>query len=163
MAVIQLSIRPYKWIGLSSDTKPTTVNNGNSPVPVGATFFAYDTGILYVCYDGTNWAVKDSVSGSALVGHNITGIGHGVKTVTSAGTDEALASSTVAKVVIIQAQTDNTGVIAVGAAGVDAAVATGTGVALYAGDSIALEIDNLADVYIDATVTGDGCRYTYLS
>lgn len=97
------------------------------------------------------------------VGHDKTGIGHGVKTVTTAGTDEALAASTAAKVVIIQAQTDNTGIIAVGASGVDATEATGTGIALFAGDSVALEIDNLADVYIDATVSGEGVRYTYLT
>ncbi|PJB52883.1 MAG: hypothetical protein CO099_10175, partial [Bdellovibrio sp. CG_4_9_14_3_um_filter_39_7] len=36
-----------------------------------------------------------------------TTIGHGVKTVTTAGTDEALAASTACKRVIIQAQTDN--------------------------------------------------------
>lgn len=93
----------------------------------------------------------------------VTSIGHGVKTVTTAGTDVALAASTPAKVVIIQAQTDNTGAIAVGASGVDATVATGSGVLLYAGDSVALEIDNLADVYIDATVNGEGVRYTYLT
>lgn len=105
-------------------------------------------------------------AGSAIigrVGHDKTGIGHGVKTVTTAGTDVALAASTVAKVVIIQAQTDNTGVIAVGASGVDATVDTGTGIALYAGDSVTLEVDNLADVFIDSTVSGEGVRFTYLT
>ncbi len=97
------------------------------------------------------------------VGHDKTGIGHGIKTVTTAGTDVVLAASTDAKVVIIQAQTDNTGAIAVGSSGVDATVATGTGVLLYAGDTITLEIDNLADVYIDATVSTDGVRYTSLT
>lgn len=95
------------------------------------------------------------------VGHNTTGLGHGVKTVTTAGTDVALAASTVAKWAVIQAQTDNTGVIAVGAAGVDAAVATGTGVLLAAGESVTLPVDNLADVFIDATVNGEGVRFTY--
>lgn len=88
-------------------------------------------------------------------------VGHGVKTVAAAGTDEALASTTPCLWVAIQAQTDNTGIIAVGAAGVDATVATGTGLALSAGDSIVIEISNLAAIYIDATVTGDGVRYTY--
>ena len=97
-----------------------------------------------------------------LVGHNITGIADGVKTVSTVGTDEALAASTVAKLVIIQAQTDNTGLIAVGNAGVDATEATGTGVVLYAGDSIPIPCDNLADIYIDATVAGEGVRYTYV-
>lgn len=110
--------------------------------------------------------VLSITAGTSVIGkvsHDKTGIGHGVKTVTTAGTDVALASSTMAKVVIIQAQTDNTGVIAVGASGVDATVATGSGVALYAGDAVSLEIDNLADVYIDATVSGEGVRYTYLT
>lgn len=88
-------------------------------------------------------------------------IGHGVKTVAAAGTEEALAASTKASWVIVQAQTDNTGVIAVGGADVLATVATGTGVVLAAGESIGFPVDNLADVFIDTTVNGDGVRYTY--
>lgn len=97
------------------------------------------------------------------VGHDITGIGHGVTTVTTAGTDVALAGSTACKRVVIQAQTDNTNVIAVGATGVDATIATGTGVALFPGDAFELEIDNLADVFIDSLVNGEGVRYTWFS
>ena len=95
------------------------------------------------------------------IDHTTTGLGHGVKTVTVAGTDEALAGSTAAKWVMIQAQTDNTGSIAVGASGVDATVATGNGILLAAGASMTLAVDNLADIYIDATVSGDGVRYVY--
>jgi hypothetical protein len=96
------------------------------------------------------------------VGHDTVGIGHGVKTVTTAGADEALVSQiTWAKWVTIQAQTDNTGIVAVGASGVDATVATGTGVALSAGAMITIPCDDLKDIYIDATVNGDGVRYTY--
>lgn len=95
--------------------------------------------------------------------HNITGIGHGVTTVTTAGTDVALAASTACKKVIIQAQTDNTTGVAVGATGVDATVATGTGIFLYPGDSIELEIDNLADVFVDSLTNGEGVRYTYFT
>ena len=98
------------------------------------------------------------------VGHNISGIGHGVKVVTTAGTDVPLvASSTPAKGVIVQAQTDNTDKVAVGATGVDATEATGTGVILDPGDAVTLEVDDLADVYIDALVSGEGCRFTYLT
>lgn len=110
---------------------------------------------------GANGTGAASNSNPIPVGHNTTGIGHGVKTVAAAGTDEALAASTAAKWVVVQAQTDNTGIIAVGAAGVDAAVATGTGLSLAAGEKITLPIDNLADVFIDATVSTDGVRYTY--
>lgn len=95
------------------------------------------------------------------VGHNVTGIGHGVQTVATAGTDVALAASTACKSITIQAQTDNTGLIAIGATGVDATVATGTGVLLSAGESISIPADNLADIFIDSTVNGDGVRYTY--
>lgn len=93
--------------------------------------------------------------------HTTTAIGHGVKVVTTAGTDVVLAASTAAKWVVIQAQTDNTGNIAVGGSGVDATEATGTGVLLDAGESITLAIDNLADVYIDSSVNGEGVRFTY--
>jgi len=97
------------------------------------------------------------------VGHDITGIGHGVTVVTTAGTDVALAGSTACKRVTIQSQSDNTGWIAVGAAGVDATEATGTGILLGAGDAYELEIDNLADIFIDSTVNGEGVRYSYFS
>lgn len=106
-------------------------------------------------------AIPAGTNALGKIGHDITGIGHGVKTVTTAGTDVALASSTSCKRIVIQAQTDNTGLIAVGGSGVDATVATGTGVILYPGDSFELEIDNLADVYIDSTVNGEGVRFTY--
>lgn len=95
------------------------------------------------------------------VDHSATGIAHGVTTVTTAGTDVALAGSTAAKWVIIQSQTDNTSLIAVGATGVDATIATGNGIILYPGDSITLPVDNLADVFIDSLVNGEGVRYTY--
>ncbi len=105
-------------------------------------------------------------AGSAIigkVGHDVTGIGHGVKVVTTAGTDVVLAASTACKIVIIQAQTDNTNPVAVGATGVDATIATGTGIILYPGEVITLEVDNLADVYIDSITNGEGCRFTYLT
>jgi hypothetical protein len=95
--------------------------------------------------------------------HNITALGHGVTTVTTAGTDVALAASTACKRVVIQSQTDNTGLIAVGATGVDATEATGTGIILYPGDAFELETDNLADIFIDSTVNGEGVRYTYFT
>ena len=105
-------------------------------------------------------------AGSAIigkVGHDVTGIGHGVKVVTTAGTHVALASSTTCKKVDIQAQTDNTGLIAVGGSEVDATIATGTGIILEAGDVYSIEIDNLADIYIDSTVSGEGVRFTYFT
>ena len=88
----------------------------------------------------------------------------GRKVVTTAGTRVALASSTACKEVVITAETDNTGVVAVGAAAtVVAALATRTGVPLNAGDSIVLQIDNLADVGLDSMVSGDGVTFMAFS
>ncbi len=106
-------------------------------------------------------------AGSALIGrvdHASTGVGSGRKVVTTAGTRVTLASSTVARTVLIAAETDNTGVIVVGsAAGVIAVLATREGVPLSAGESLSLPIDNLADVGIDSTVSTDGVTYVYTS
>lgn len=88
----------------------------------------------------------------------------GRKTVTTAATREALvASATPAKKVIITAETDNTGVIAVGGSTVVALLASRRGTPLLAGDSFTLEVDDLIDVYLDTTVNGDGVTYTYLT
>ena len=86
------------------------------------------------------------------------------KIVTTAGTRVALASSTACKEVIITAETDNTGIVVVGAAAtVVAALATRRGVPLNAGDSIVLQIDNLADIGLDSTVSGDGVTFVAFS
>ena len=109
-------------------------------------------------------ALACGTDGSLLTTHSVTGIVDGVKTVTTAGTDVALvAGSTACKKVDIQAQTDNTGVIAVGATGVDATVATGTGIILNAGDVYSMEIDDLVNIYIDSAVNGEGVRFTYFT
>jgi len=42
-----------RYVGLAADSKPTGV-------PVGSGFYAYDSGISYITYDGTNWAVHDA-------------------------------------------------------------------------------------------------------
>lgn len=86
------------------------------------------------------------------------------KTVTAAGTAEALSSTDlVVDFIIITAETNNTGVMAVGASTVVATVATRRGVPLNAGDTISLGGVNLKDVYLDCTVSGDGVTYLALS
>lgn len=92
-----------------------------------------------------------------------TGIADGRKTVTTAGTRVTLASSTACKQVIITAETDNTGLVVVGGSTVVASLATRQGIPLAAGDSIAFEIDNLADVYLDSTVSTDGVTFVYFT
>lgn len=92
-----------------------------------------------------------------------TTIGDGRKVVTTAGTRVTLASSTACKQVAITAETDNTGLIVVGGSTVVATLATRQGVPLNPGDTITLDIDNLADINLDSTVSGDGVTFLYLA
>ena len=55
------------------------------------------------------------------------------------------------------AATANTGIIYVGGSG----VASSTGIALYAGDVYSLDIDNLNDVYVLASVNGEDVQWVY--
>src|SRR3990170_765407 len=161
---------------VDADGTQITSFGGGTQYAVDAALGATPTGTLAIAIRDDALSTLTPVEGDAIgirvdsqgalwskADHVITGIGHGVKTVTTAGTDEALATSTACKKVIIQAQTDNTGLIAIGASGVDATVATGTGLGLTVGDVVVLQIDNLADIYIDATVNGEGVRYTYFT
>lgn len=84
------------------------------------------------------------------------------KVVTAAGTAEALGSGNFQKIDVC-AELNNTGIIAVGFAPI-AAEATREGVPLNAGDCWHYEpIDkrgDLAKIFIDTTVNGDGVTYT---
>lgn len=120
------------------------------------------SGTVTANLSATDNAVLDSIDTSTASSY-ITGIGHGVTTVTTAGTDVALAASTACKRVTIQAQTDNTSAVAIGATGVDATIATGNGILLYPGDVFELDIDNLADIFVDSLVNGEGVRYVYFT
>lgn len=83
-------------------------------------------------------------------------IGHGNNT--DVGTSaEALASSQACKHVDVMAAIANTGIIYVGGSGVTAA----TGIGLYAGDVYSLDIDNVNDIYVLASVNGEDVQYVY--
>jgi hypothetical protein len=85
-----------------------------------------------------------------------TAIVHGQKTVTTAGTEVALGSSTTLySGVRIKALHANTGWIYVGAN----PVTSSTGFVLDAGEEVFLEVANLATVYIDSSVNGEGVSY----
>lgn len=115
---------------------------------------------------GADGTANDTSASNPLpvqVTSGITGIADDRKVVTTAGTRVTLASSTACEQVVITAETDNTGIVVVGGSTVVAALATRRGIPLYAGDTITLEIDNLADVYLDSTVSGDGVTYAYFT
>ena len=89
-----------------------------------------------------------------ITGHSTIGHGSNTDVGTSA---EVLTSSTACKHVDIMAATTNTGIIYVGGSGVTAA----TGIALYAGDVYSLDIDDLNDVYVVASVNGEDVQWVY--
>ncbi len=92
---------------------------------------------------------------------------NGRKVVAVAGTPEPLSATSIAvSVVTVTAETDNTGiVVAGGATGLVAALATRTATPLAAGDTCEFTakdgVDELGDVWLDVTVSGDGVTYTY--
>lgn len=157
--------------GAENDYEPlhTNANGALWVIDVNSAAMATSLGVLDNAISGSEMqvdvvaALPTGTNALGRVGHDHTGIAHGVTTVTTAGTDVVLAGSTACKRALIQSQTDNTGLIAVGATGVDATEATGTGIILYPGDSVTIDIDNLADVFIDSTVSGEGVRYTYFT
>lgn len=114
------------------------------------------THITNVPQTGRDWSLD-------LAKLNYSTIGDGRKVVTTAGTRVALAASTAIKTVVITAETDNTDKIVVGGSTVVAALATRQGTPLDPGDSLILNLDDLADVYIDSMVSGEGVTFTYLN
>lgn len=80
---------------------------------------------------------------------------NGQKLVTTAGTRVTLASSTTIKSVTIKALSTNTGIVYVG----NATVSSSNGLQLVAGDSVSLDISNLATINLDASVSGEGATY----
>lgn len=96
--------------------------------------------------------------------HSYSIVGDGLQLVASAGTAEALASSsTPCRKVIVQARPENTDVVVVGASTVVAAVGTRRGIALVAGASYTFNVKDVNLLYVDAVVTGEGVTYVYLN
>lgn len=90
------------------------------------------------------------------------GLYAGRKVVTTAGTAVALAAtSTRCENITITAESDNTGYIAVGDANVVAAEGSQQGVILSPLGSITVKVGDLAKIYIDSTVNGEGVTFAY--
>lgn len=84
-----------------------------------------------------------------------TGLLNGSTTVTTAGTRVALAASTTVRGVLVMAQATNTGLIYVGGGTVDNTNVLG----LKKRERIYLAITNLATVFLDSSVDGEGVTY----
>lgn len=80
--------------------------------------------------------------------------------VTSAGTPEPLSATTIPiRKLYLKAKRKNTGYVAIGDSGVDAAEATEQGYSLESEDPIVLEFADLKDIYADVTVDGEGVSW----
>ena len=86
----------------------------------------------------------------------------GQKTVTTAGTAVALGTLQTDDAVYIKALDSNTGVVAVGNDGADD-VTVSNGIRLLAGEGVILNhVDNLAAIYVDSAVNGEGVSWIKL-
>jgi hypothetical protein len=86
-------------------------------------------------------------------------LGSGQKTISVAGTAEAIVgSSTECVSVTIKALAGNTGNVYVGKSTVNSS----NGLVLAAGDSVSFDIDNLNRVYIDVDTNGEGISFLYV-
>lgn len=138
-----------------------------TPVPVSGTVQAAQSGDWNVggtvSLSGTptiNAAQADAwnVGGTVNVGGVSlpTTLYSGLKAVTGAGTAEALAASqAILSGVTIKALGTNTGTVYVGPSGVGSA----NGFALAAGEQVFVEIDDVAKIYVDAAVSGEGVSW----
>ena len=87
----------------------------------------------------------------------------GQKTVTTAGTAEALGSQAVQGPLMIKALESNTGYIYLGNDGTPD-VASSTGLVLAAGDAVIFDhVGNLASIYLDCSVDGEGVAWLALN
>ena len=87
----------------------------------------------------------------------------GRQTVTNSGTAVALGATTTITEVTIMAETNNSGTITVGGSTVVDAEATRRGVSLESGETITLKVNDLAKIFIDASVNTDGVTYTAIT
>ena len=86
----------------------------------------------------------------------------GQNTVAAAGTAEALGSQIINGPIMVKALDTNTGVVAVGNDGAND-VTVSNGMRLEAGDAIIFEfVGNLASIWIDSAVNGEGVAWLQL-
>jgi hypothetical protein len=92
-----------------------------------------------------------------LSGHNITGLQSDNNEDVDDTTAGALGGSQACKRVDMQADPANTGYIYVGGSDVSAT----KGIRLSAGDFYSVDVDNVAEIFVLASVDGEDIHYTY--
>jgi co-chaperonin GroES (HSP10) len=87
----------------------------------------------------------------------------GQKTVTAAGTAEALGTAGIHGPLMVKALDTNTGIVAVGNDG-NGDVTTSNGLRLAAGDVVVFDhVSQLSALYVDSAVNGEGVSWISLS
>ena len=149
MAVIVLK-HAEKYAGTHAERLAMDV----SRVSLGSTFFEWDTSELFT-FSPTGWVDKiGQVAGSMqLSGSNVPLSGQ--KNVTTAGTRVPLGTTQKYKEINIIAKDTNTGYIYVGNSTVDST----NGAILPKGGYVTLQFIDIADVYIDSSVNGEGVSW----
>lgn len=137
-----------RFIGTAAEIAAITLTG----LPVGSTFFESDTGILKVL-NTAGTLVNAPSETIALSGSNTPKSGQ--KNVTTAGTQVALGTTQVYKELTVIAKATNTGNIYVG----DSTVDSTTGAILPAGGFLTFHFVDIADVYIDSDVNGEGVSF----
>jgi len=121
---------------------------------------------MLVNEDGSKSPI-DQTSGQMITTHGITGMVSGDNATISNSTAEQLDGSTsgldvACRRVDIMAHTSNTGYIFVGDSGV-VANGSGGGISLAAGDFYSIDVDNLNDIWLIATVDAENVTYNYFT
>ena len=122
-------------------------------VPAGSTFFQNDTGLIFNLSAAGAWTEKKTNGTVQLYGSNLQEAT--VLNVVTAGLRVQLPDCACHEVTII-AKRVNTGYMYVGESNVSSSV---YGVELAAKDSFTFQIANTNQLYIDASVSGEGISY----
>ena len=128
-------------VGVSSNALDVNIAGGDASIDIGdVEILGHSTIASYQ---------NDTVGTSAEILNGGSGTG-----------GSGLANSSIpCKHIDIMAAVANTGIIYVGGSG----VTSSTGIALYPGDVYSIDIDNLNDVYVVASVNGENVQYTYFN
>jgi len=149
-----------------------SVNNGAADATTLRVTIASDTtGVLSIDDNGSSitvdnggtFAVQSTLqAGSAAigkVGHDITGIQSDNNEGVDSTTAEALGGSQACKRVDMQADPANSGYIYVGGSDVSAT----KGIRLAAGEKYSVDIDNVADIFVLASVDEEDIHFNYFT
>ena len=131
-----------------STIKPIKVSSDGTVATSGAVTIA---SMPSTPVTGTFWQTNQAVDLNA--GSNVVS---GQTTVTTATTRVALAGSQACLSVTVKAKPTNTGYIYVGTA---AGVSSTVGFILSAKEAVTIDTDNLADIGLDSSVSGEGVSY----